>query len=133
MENLAAREGRLKEKIKEIEASISGILNVTSGKESDDQILQYELGETLFAKAKVSPTTKVHLWLGANVLLEYEVEEALALLRKKLKDNQDALERVKQDARFAREQLTTMEVNTARLINMVIERRKSTTGTAATN
>lgn len=43
-------------------------------------VLDYQLADNVFAKARVKPVNTVNLWLGANVMLEYELQEALALL-----------------------------------------------------
>merc|ERR1712054_7766 len=44
----------------------------------------FELSDGVFAKAKVDNVDSVHLWLGANVMLEYTLDEALSLLKKNL-------------------------------------------------
>ena len=43
-------------------------------------VVDFPLSNTVFAKAKVPPVKHVNLWLGANVMLEYDLEEADALL-----------------------------------------------------
>lgn len=43
-------------------------------------VLDYQLADNIFAKARVKPVNTVNLWLGANVMLEYELQEAIALL-----------------------------------------------------
>lgn len=40
----------------------------------------FELTEEVFVKAKVEPVEAVNLWLGANVMLEYSLEDATHLL-----------------------------------------------------
>lgn len=40
------------------------------------QLIDYELAESVFAKAKVSNVCSVNLWLGADVMVEYSLEEA---------------------------------------------------------
>merc|ERR1712093_579713 len=44
----------------------------------------FELNDTLYAKAHVPPTEEVYLWLGANVMLSYPIDEAEELLTGKL-------------------------------------------------
>lgn len=121
--NLAARERRVTQKIEEITESIAAIDHMQANTDKT-LTLDYELGETLYAKASVEPGAKVHLWLGANILLEYELEEAKTLLASKLQDNKNALERIRHDQKFTREQLTVVEVSVSRLVNHVIESRK---------
>ena len=40
------------------------------------------LADNLYCKASVPPTDKVCLWFGANVMLEYDIDEDQALLVK---------------------------------------------------
>jgi prefoldin subunit 5 len=42
------------------------------------------LAHNLYARAEIPPTDKVSLWLGANVMLEYTLDEADGLLSKNL-------------------------------------------------
>lgn len=43
-------------------------------------LFNFELGNQVYAKARVKPTTKANLWLGADVMLEYPLDEATQLL-----------------------------------------------------
>ena len=43
-------------------------------------LFNFELGNQVYAKARVKPTTKASLWLGADVMLEYPLDEATQLL-----------------------------------------------------
>lgn len=87
----------------------------------------YELNDTVYAKAEVPPTQTVFLWLGANVMLEYPIDEALELLDSKVKGAQKSLTSCQEDLEFLRENITTMEVNIARVINWQITKRKENT------
>ncbi|RKO97856.1 hypothetical protein CXG81DRAFT_15554 [Caulochytrium protostelioides] len=91
----------------------------------------YELSDTLWANAKVDLTDKVNLWLGANVMLEYSLEEAEALLTTKRDAARTTLKQVDEDLEYLREQITTMEVNTARVYNWDVKNRRQTAPTKA--
>ena len=69
----------------------------------------FELNDTLYAKALVPPTQEVYLWLGANVMLSYPVEEAESLLQSKLSGAQQSLSNCEEDLDFLREQITVRE------------------------
>lgn len=69
----------------------------------------FELNDTLYAKAHVPPTSEVYLWLGANVMLSYPVQEAETLLEGKLSGAEQSLENVEEDLDFLREQITVGE------------------------
>lgn len=57
-------------------------------------------------------------------MLSYPITEAVELLKKKLKSAQDSLRGVVEDLEFLREQITVMEVNTARVYNYDVRRRR---------
>ncbi|EXX79832.1 Pac10p [Rhizophagus irregularis DAOM 197198w] len=58
-------------------------------------------------------------------MLEYTLQEAKELLENKLDTNQNALKNVLEDLEFLREQVTTMEVNIARVYNWDVKRRRT--------
>jgi hypothetical protein len=57
-------------------------------------------------------------------MLSYPIPEAVTLLNNKLKSAQDNLKAVVDDLEFLREQITVMEVNTARVYNYDVRRRR---------
>lgn len=60
----------------------------------------------------------------ANVMLEYPLDEAISLLTSKLAGAEKSLTTSKEDLDFLREQITIMEVNTARVHNWDVKRRR---------
>jgi Prefoldin subunit len=62
--------------------------------------------------------------LKANVMLSYKIPAAVALLKSKLEVAQTSLDNTNEDLEFLREQLTIMEVNTARVYNWDVKRRR---------
>lgn len=118
---------------------------------SSDIDTSFELNDTLYARASISPSDmeEVYLWLGANVMLAYPVEEAEEMLQEKLSAAEKSLANCEEDLEFLREQVTvgsplppdgtalsfyawladmveqTLEVATARVYNWdVVQRRK---------
>ncbi|CUS08110.1 unnamed protein product [Tuber aestivum] len=77
----------------------------------------FELNDTLYARANIPATEEVYLWLGANVMLSYPIDEATTLLKGKLEAAKESLRNCEEDMDFLRQQITTLEVNTARLYN----------------
>ena len=57
-------------------------------------------------------------------MLSYELPAAIALLRSKLEAAQKSLSSLIEDLEFLREQITIMEVNTARVYNWDVKRRR---------
>ncbi|PPR04622.1 hypothetical protein CVT26_015001 [Gymnopilus dilepis] len=84
----------------------------------------FELNDTLYAEAELEDSDTVYLWLGANVMLSYKIPEAIELLKSKLDTAQTSLDNTIEDLEFLREQLTIMEVNTARVYNWDVKRRR---------
>lgn len=109
----------------------------------------FELSDTLYAEAELEDTDLVYLWLGvrvpllslacthayspitlfvyfaqANVMLSYKIPEAITLLTDKMKAAETNLTSVEEDLEFTREQITIMEVNTARIYNWDVKRRR---------
>ncbi|KAK4549224.1 peptide chain release factor 1 [Oleoguttula mirabilis] len=88
----------------------------------------FELNDTLYAKANIPHTEEVYLWLGANVMLAYPIPEAQVLLESKLEAAQSSLTNCDEDLDFLREQITTMEVATARVYNWDVGMRRKEKG-----
>ncbi|CAK7891691.1 prefoldin subunit 3 [[Candida] anglica] len=126
--------GNLKVKIPDIEKNLEIISHIQERKENDveddeENVIEtnYEINDTLYTKATidVENLNSVYLWLGAEVMLEYPIDEAISLLEERLQNNKESLAIVKEDLEFLKENITTMEVNTARLYNWDVERRKN--------
>ncbi|KAG0206388.1 peptide chain release factor 1 [Mortierella sp. GBA30] len=126
--NMLQRKRNLDAKIPEIRKTLEMVQFLQSeGSEGDDSKeieTMYELNDTLYATAKIQPTGKVCLWLGANVMLEYPVEEAAELLASKLAAALKTLNNTDEDLAYLRDQITTMEVNTARVYNWDVKQRR---------
>eukprot|EP00050_Salpingoeca_kvevrii_P010033 m.6174 g.6174 ORF g.6174 m.6174 type:complete len:142 (+) comp2588_c0_seq1:305-730(+) len=85
----------------------------------------FKLADNLYASASIEAPKTVCLWLGANVMLEYDIDEAEKLLSANHETAVKSIKTVNEDLDFLRDQITTMEVNMARIYNWdVKERRK---------
>ncbi|KAJ3322501.1 hypothetical protein HDV06_003045 [Boothiomyces sp. JEL0866] len=133
MENhLLQRQVGLETKIPEIEKSLELVVFLASKEvtfiltkdDSEPIITDFELNDTLWVKAKIPKTNSVNLWLGANVMLEYPIDEAKQLLESKLNSARISLAQVEEDLEYLKEQITTMEVNMARVYNDDVRLRK---------
>uniref|UniRef100_A0A6I8NNI2 Prefoldin subunit 3 n=1 Tax=Ornithorhynchus anatinus TaxID=9258 RepID=A0A6I8NNI2_ORNAN len=122
--NLAQKKRRLKSQIPEIKQTLEILKYMQKKKESTDALeTRFLLADNLYCKASVPPTDKVCLWLGANVMLEYDIDEAQALLEKNLSTATRNLDSLEEDLDFLRDQFTTTEVNMARVYNWDVKRR----------
>ncbi|XP_004717593.1 prefoldin subunit 3 isoform X1 [Echinops telfairi] len=122
--NLAQKKRRLKGQIPEIKQTLEILKYMQKKKESTKSLeTRFLLADNLYCKASVPPTDKVCLWLGANVMLEYDIDEAQALLEKNLGTATKNLDSLEEDLDFLRDQFTTTEVNMARVYNWDVKRR----------
>ncbi|KAK3704503.1 peptide chain release factor 1 [Vermiconidia calcicola] len=124
--NTERRLAGLKDKIPDIHKTVETV-QFLRARDPDAEPLEttFELNDTLYAKANVQAAQEVYLWLGANVMLSYPLPDAETLLEDKLTAAQSSLSNCEEDLDFLREQITTMEVATARVYNWDIgERRK---------
>jgi len=132
---LSQNKSQLAAKIPEISKTIDTVtfLNAKLVVEAFALTTHFGLTETCFAEATVSPQGTLHLWLGANVLVEYTFQEAQALLEKNLAAAKLNLSNTIEDLAWLRDQQTILEVNTARVYNFDVEQRRnaSKAGTTA--
>ncbi|KAJ6498115.1 Prefoldin subunit-domain-containing protein [Mycena vitilis] len=142
--NLAQRRAGLEDKIPDIKKTLmmveflqerrEGKGKATEEDDLDDDLEEegsqkpltttFELNDTLYAEAELEDTDTVFLWLGANVMLSYKIPAAIALLQSKLQAAELSLKHTIEDLEFLREQITVMEVNTARVYNWDVKRRR---------
>lgn len=129
--NTNRRATSLREKIPDITKTLDTVMFLaarssasTDDADDDDEdkpstlTTTFELNDTLYAKATIPTDMKeVYLWLGANVMLSYPIDEAEKLLKEKLRAAKESLRNCEEDLEFLKKQITTLEVNTARLFN----------------
>ncbi|EFN79350.1 Prefoldin subunit 3 [Harpegnathos saltator] len=124
--NLANKRRRLKAQIPDLERSLEMIEKLQIEKNNSHNLeTQFLLSEQVYAKAIIPPTDKVCLWLGANVMLEYTLDDAQEMLTKNIEAAKRNLGYVEHDLDFVRDQFTTMEVNMARIYNWEVKRRQA--------
>uniref|UniRef100_A0A8C6LF27 Prefoldin subunit 3 n=1 Tax=Nothobranchius furzeri TaxID=105023 RepID=A0A8C6LF27_NOTFU len=143
--NLSQKKLRLKNQIPQITQTLEILRHMQKKKETTERMeTHFLLADNVYCKASVPPTDKVSLWLGAtflsdvnthlyapdqytfveaNVMLEYDINEAQALLEKNLSTASRNLETLEEDLDFLRDQFTTTEVNMARVYNWDVKRR----------
>ncbi|KAJ6166494.1 hypothetical protein N7470_001941 [Penicillium chermesinum] len=128
--NTQRRAQGLRDKIPDIKKTLEMVRFLKTRKENNPESeleTNFELNDTLYARASIpiAETEEVYLWLGANVMLAYPLDEATTMLQDKLAAAEQSLGNCEEDLEFLREQITTLEVATARVYNWdVVQRRK---------
>ncbi|XP_073819373.1 prefoldin subunit mgr [Musca autumnalis] len=121
--NLEARKRKLKSQIPDLQRSLE-MIDVLR-KETEERETQFLLSDQVFIKTIVPPTKTVCLWLGASVMLEYPLDEAEELLKQNMTSAISNLKTVEHDQDFLRDQITTTEVNMARVYNWGVKKRQA--------
>lgn len=125
--NLLQKKKRLQGKLPDIQICLDMIEQLRKYKTKDANMeTNFLLSHNLYGKASIPPTDKVCLWLGANVMLEYTLDEADELLHGNQNTAQTTLLKVDEDLDFLRDQITITEVNMARLHNWAVKNKQQT-------
>lgn len=129
--NLVSKKRRLKRQVPEIRSSLDVLKLIRSRNESNSPMTSnFLLSDEVYMEATIPPTDRINLWLGANVMLEYTLDEAEALLSKNLDAANRNLTQIDIDLDYLRDQITTTEVNMARVYNWDVKRRQESAATA---
>lgn len=127
--NISTRCRKLKHQIPDLKMSLQ-MIDILRNQE-EDMNTQFLLSEQVFVKTTVPKSQNVCLWLGANVMLEYPLDEAEELLKQNLGAAETSLKCLEHDQDFLREQLTITEVTMARVYNWDYKRRHAAKEAAA--
>lgn len=98
--NIIARRRKLKIQIPDLAKSLEMIDILRD--QTEDKETQFLLSEQVFLKTTVQPTKTVCLWLGANVMLEYPLDEAEVLLKQNMESAEQNLKCLEHDQDFLR-------------------------------
>ncbi|KAJ4954835.1 hypothetical protein NE237_011618 [Protea cynaroides] len=123
---LLAQQRDLQAKIPDIEKCLDIVATLQVKKGTGEALIaDFEVSEGIYSRACIEDTDSVCLWLGANVMLEYSCEEAVALLQKNLENARASLEVLVGDLQFVRDQVTVTQVTIARVYNWDVHQRRS--------
>lgn len=98
--NISARRRKLKIQIPDLVKSLE-MIDILK-EQHEDKETQFLLSEQVFLKTIVPPTKTVCLWLGANVMLEYPLDEAQVLLKQNMESAEQNLKCLEHDQDFLR-------------------------------
>jgi len=122
--SLTKNKASLQSKIPDIKSTLEMVKMLKKKKEASETLdTHFELSDNIFANATVKPSN-VCLWLGANVMVEYSFEEAITLLTNNLSAAETNLNNLIEDLDFLKDQITTTEVNIARIFNFDVKQRR---------
>ena len=123
--NLTKKRMTYQQKIPEIEKTLNLVKHLEKKHNAGETIVaQYNLCDTIYAKAELDGDGTVNLWLGANVMLTYTYEEAISLLSERAVTAKAEYKEVTEDLAFTRNQTITAEVNMSRIYNWDVKKRR---------
>jgi prefoldin subunit 5 len=122
-ESLLTQKRSLLRKMPDIQQSLETVQHVQAQTQAFSTF--FPLTDNTHAQAVVEPCEKICLWLGANVMLEYSLEEAEQLLTASSQSAAASLASIDKSMAFLREQITTTEVNIARVHNFNVALRQN--------
>lgn len=124
--NLLQSKARQMGKLPEIQKAEEAVALLLRKREATEEVLvDFAISDQAYAKAKVPITDSVNLWLGANVMLEYPLEEAKALLAQNVQNCKENLKQNQRDLELVKDSITTLEVSIARVYNHDVSQRRS--------
>ncbi|KAF5838423.1 prefoldin chaperone 1 [Dunaliella salina] len=106
------RKARLMMKQPEIQKALDIVKMLLEKEEQAEMIMDYELAEGVYSKAKLAGVKTVNLWLGAGIMVEYSLKDA------KVRASVDG------DIETIRDNITTLDVSLSRVWNFDVERRR---------
>jgi prefoldin subunit 5 len=119
---------RLSNQLPDVQRSLEAVVMLCEKRESENPtsatVVKYQLTEATFADAEVIAPESVYLWLGANVMLEYPLDEARELLETNVKACEIGLEANTRDLAVLKDNITIIEVNMARLYNFDVRAKR---------
>ncbi|KAF4652437.1 Prefoldin subunit 3 [Perkinsus olseni] len=126
-EQLMSQRRSIKRKLPDIQQAKETVTYLKKQKEEGvgEYRCRFPLTDNAHANAKVNPQEidSVCLWLGANILLEYKLDEATDLLNENDSSARKSLADLEQGIAVVRDQITTTEVNIARVHNFNVKLR----------
>ena len=121
-ESFLAQKRAVLRKMPDIQQAIEVVDFLEKRRQDDTSIkTNFPLTDNCHAQAEIPPTDKVCLWLGANVMLEYSIDEAASLLKKSSSNATESVTKLDTNLAFLRDQITTTEVNVARVHNHMVK------------
>jgi prefoldin subunit 5 len=123
--SLISRKRNLLLKLPDIKKTSEMLNYLISCEENKEFITHFEISDLLYTKAKIHRKDKVHLWLGANVMLEYSLGEAVILLKTNLQTAETSLKQTNVDLNAIKDGMTTLEVSMARVYNYDVHLRRT--------
>eukprot|EP00004_Rigifila_ramosa_P017105 TRINITY_DN4129_c0_g1_i1.p1 TRINITY_DN4129_c0_g1~~TRINITY_DN4129_c0_g1_i1.p1 ORF type:complete len:198 (+),score=70.55 TRINITY_DN4129_c0_g1_i1:10-603(+) len=123
--SLARRRQLMESKIPDLTSTLESVKFLKAKAEKGEKMnVHFPLSDAVLGNAEIEGDGKVCLWLGADVMLEYSYDEAIELLTRNLATTHETIKEIDESQDFIKDQLNTIEVNSARIHNYQVDSRK---------
>eukprot|EP01084_Bolivina_argentea_P179514 310192_1 len=86
---------------------------------------QFEVSDQLYSEGTIKEFDTVAIWLGANVMMEFPIDEAVVFLEKRIVISKEKIADLQTDIDFTRKQMNIIEVNRSRVYNAGVKVKKA--------
>ncbi|CAI2298613.1 unnamed protein product [Caenorhabditis sp. 36 PRJEB53466] len=129
--SLTAQKARMGEKLPDFDNSLTIIGTLIAKRAANESFeTTFLLSDDVYSKATVQKPETVSLWLGANVMVEYGLEEAKQMLEKNRSSVQKVVDELTRELDYLKDQITTTEVNLSHIINYAVAKRRAAAAAA---
>lgn len=115
---------RMRAKLPDLQRNLD-MVKLLIAKDGAEVKMDFQLADHIFAKSSVENADGVMLWLGADIMLEYNLQEAEELLSTQVAKCQEMTKEFREALDVVKDQITTMEVTVARVYNYDVEQRRN--------
>eukprot|EP00824_Muranothrix_gubernata_P009276 TRINITY_DN2184_c0_g2_i1.p1 TRINITY_DN2184_c0_g2~~TRINITY_DN2184_c0_g2_i1.p1 ORF type:complete len:213 (-),score=38.74 TRINITY_DN2184_c0_g2_i1:338-904(-) len=129
--SLIQKKAKLSEKLPELQHDLEMVEFLATKSTSEEPVsTHYQLSDLVYARATLHKPTHVGIWLGAKVMVEYSLDEAVELLNGNIASTKDKLRVVNEELEFTQEQLNRAYLNMTRAYNCDVQQRRKGRGTS---
>uniref|UniRef100_A0A914ZTY3 Prefoldin subunit 3 n=2 Tax=Parascaris univalens TaxID=6257 RepID=A0A914ZTY3_PARUN len=125
-QQMLAQKARVALRMPDLKHSLE-MLAVIEQKAAENKPLEvtHLLSDQVYCHMTAEKLDTVYLWLGANVMVEFTIEEARKVLKESYDQAAAAVDELNAELDFVKDQITTTEVNMAHVYNYGVQMRKA--------
>merc|ERR1719333_1697445 len=102
-QSLSQSRDAMKSQLKDLQTNLN-ILSKLENSEGKTLDTTFKISDPLHVKAKLNCTDRVYLWIGAGIMCEYKIDEAIDLLTKNSAQLAGSIASLSEDIEYAERQ-----------------------------
>mmetsp|Transcript_28378 Transcript_28378/g.46618 ORF Transcript_28378/g.46618 Transcript_28378/m.46618 type:complete len:237 (+) Transcript_28378:48-758(+) len=118
---------------KEMKKNVEACRYLQQKRDNDDSEIQtqFEVSDQLYSYGSIKEYENVAIWLGADVMMEFPIDEAIEFLQRRIQMSDERITALQTDIDFTRKQINTVEVNRSRVYNAGVKIKRAREAAAA--